>query len=143
MAAVMNPYLNYNGNAEEAFNFYKKVFGTEFKMVQRFKDVPGGDKVSAEDQNKIMHISLPIGNDNYLMASDSLESMGQKLHEGNNFYISIEADSKEEAKKLFDGLSSGGKIEMPMEDTFWGAYFGSFKDKFGIQWMISHTYPKN
>jgi PhnB protein len=143
MAASMNPYLNYNGNAEEAFNFYKKVFGTEFKMVQRFKDVPGGDKVAAEDQNKIMHISLPIGNDNYLMASDSLESMGQQLKEGNNFYISLEADSKEEAKKLFDGLSSGGKIEMPLEDAFWGAYFGVFKDQFGIQWMISHTYPKN
>ncbi len=142
MASHMNPYLNFNGNAEEAFNFYKSVFGGEFKMVQRFKEVPGSEKYSAAEGDKIMHISLPIGNGNFLMASDALESMGQKVNPGNNFYISLEADNKEEAKKLFNGLSSGGKIEMPLEDTFWGAYFGMLKDKFGIKWMISHTYPQ-
>jgi len=138
---TINPYLNFPGNTEEAFNFYKSVLGGEFPFLQRFKDTPEADKISPEDANKIMHVSLPVGNGNMIMATDALESMGQKLTQGNNFYLCISADSKEEADKLFNGLSQGGQLTMPMADMFWGAYFGMFTDKFGIQWMVS--YDKN
>ena len=138
---TINPYLNFPGNTEEAFNFYKSVLGGEFPFLQRFKDTPEADKISPEDANKIMHVSLPVGNGNMIMATDALESMGQKLTPGNNFYLCISADSKEEADKLFNGLSQGGQLTMPMADMFWGAYFGMFTDKFGIQWMVS--YDKN
>ena len=140
--ANINPYLNFNGNTEEAFNFYKLVFGGEFATVMRFGDTPGCDEmpVSESDKGKIMHIALPIGNGNVLMATDALESMGQKLTEGNNFSISVSADSREEADKLFGGLSEGGKVEMPLADAFWGAYFGMLQDKFGIRWMVSYDY---
>ncbi|MEZ4901311.1 MAG: VOC family protein [Spirosomataceae bacterium] len=141
--ATINPYLNFMGNTETAFNFYKSVFGGDFAMLQRFKDIPDGDKMSAEDQEKIMHIALPIGNGDVLMASDSLESMGHLLNIGNNIQLSIGAHSKEEATALFEGLSAGGTIEMPMEDTFWGAYFGMFTDQFGIKWMINYDYPQS
>jgi PhnB protein len=141
--ASINPYLNFNGNTEEAFNFYKSVFGGEFIVLQRFKDTSEKDKLSPADQEKIMHIALPIGQGNILMATDALESMGQKLTIGNNFYLSIGAESKEEAEKLFTGLSAGGKIEMSLQDTFWGAYFGMFADKFGVQWMINYDYPSS
>jgi PhnB protein len=134
---TINTYINYNGNAEEAFTFYKSVFGGEFAMVQRFKDTPESDKLSAEDREKIMHIALPIGND-VLMATDAVESMGHKLEEGNNFHLTISPDSKEEAARLFNGLSAGGTVTMPLQDTFWGAYFGMLKDKFGIQWMVNY-----
>ncbi|MGI8469744.1 MAG: VOC family protein [Pyrinomonadaceae bacterium] len=138
--ATINPYLDFDGNAEEAFNFYKSVFGGEFITLQRFKDMPEADKVSKSDGEKIMHISLPIGRKNVLMASDACESMGRSITVGNNFYISIQADSKEEAADLFTGLSEGGKVEMPLGDTFWGAYFGMFSDKFGIKWMVNYDY---
>ena len=98
--ATMNPYLNFNGNTEEAFRFYQSVFGGEFTMLQRFKDIPDGDKMSPSDQEKIMHIRLPIGHGNFLMASDALTSMGQTLNSGNNFSISLEVESREEANKL-------------------------------------------
>jgi PhnB protein len=137
--ATMSPYLNFNGNTEEAFNFYKSVFGGEFLAVMRFKDNPECGNVAESDQNKIMHIALPIGNGNALMATDALESMGQKLTFGNNFYICLAPESKEEADKLFNGLSDGGKIEMPLQDMFWGAYYGSFTDKFGVQWMLNYN----
>ncbi len=140
--ATFNPYLNFPGNTEEAFKFYKSVFGGEFIAIQRFKETPVADSVSANEKDKLMHISLPIGKGNVLMGTDALESMGHKLTAGNNFHISIEADSKEEAKKLYDGLSVGGKIEQPLKDEFWGAYFGMFTDRFGIHWMINYTYPK-
>ena len=140
--ATINPYLNFMGNAEEAFNFYKSVFGGEFIALQRFKDIPDGDKLPANEQDKIMHIALPIGNGNILMATDALESMGQKLTNGNNFYISISAESEAEAEKLYNGLSAGGKIEMPLQKAFWGAYFGMFSDKFGVQWMVNYDYPQ-
>lgn len=140
---TLNPYLNFNGNTEEAFNFYKSVFGGEFiGGISRFKDTPDGAKMSAADGNKVMHVALPIGKGNILMATDAMESMGQKLTAGNNFYLSLETDSKEEADKLFIKLSAEGKIEMPLQDTFWGAYFGMFTDKFGVQWMINYTYKK-
>ena len=139
--AAINPYLNFNGNTEEAFNFYKSVFGGEFLAVMRFKDNAECAQVSESDKNRIMHIALPIGNGNILMATDSLESLGQKLTVGNNFYICLSPESKAEAEKLFNGLSAGGKIEMPLQDMFWGAYYGSFADKFGVQWMVN--YDKN
>jgi len=138
----INPYLNFPGNAEEAFNFYKKVFGGDFVGgINRFKDTPDAAKLSAADQEKVMHVGLQMGNGNYLMATDALESMGFKVAFGNNFYISIDAESKEEADKLFKGLSDGGKIGMPMKDEFWGAYFGILTDKFGVQWMINFSNP--
>ncbi len=135
--ATINPYLNFPGTAEEAFNFYKSVFEGEFLALQRFKDIPGGENMPADVQDKIMHISLPVGTGNVLMASDAIDSMGHPLTVGNNFYVSVSVDSKEEADRLFSGLSEGGTIEMQLGDMFWGAYYGAFADKFGIQWMIS------
>ena len=140
--ARFNPYLNFNGNTEAAFNFYKSVFGGEFTAVIRFRDIPGNEQIPAELLDKIMHIALPIGNGNVLMATDSLESLGQKLVQGNNHYFMLGVDSKEEADDLFSKLSVDGKIEMPLQDTFWGDYYGAFADQFGIQWMIDYEYPK-
>ncbi len=140
--AAINPYLNFAGNTEEAFNFYKSVFGGEFVGLTRFKDVPAEAKVPVNEKEKLMHVSLPIGKTNILMGTDALESQGWKLTFGNNFSLSVEAESKEEADKIFKGLSSGGKVTMPQSDTFWGSYFGMVNDKFGIQWMVSYTYPK-
>ena len=136
--ATVNPYLNFSSNTEEAFNFYKSVFGTEFSALVRFKDSPGGDKMPADVQEKIMHIALPVGNGVILMATDMIESMGQILKSGNNFSLSITPGSEEEAHHFFDGLSVGGKIEAPFKKEFWGAYFGMFTDKFGIRWMINY-----
>lgn len=135
--ALINPYLNFMGKTEEAFNFYKSVLGGEFEMLQRFKDTPHGDQMSAEDRDKIMHVALPIGA-NLLMGTDCLESMGQKVTFGNNISITICPDSMDHAKHIFDGLSAGGKVEMPLEKQFWGAYFGYFFDKFGVQWMVNY-----
>lgn len=136
----INPYLNFLGNTEEAFNFYKSVFGGEFTTLQRFRDIPGTENMPAGDLDKIMHVSLPIGNGYVLMATDALESSGHKITIGNNINISINVESEEEANTIFNGLSAGGKIEMPMEKTFWGAYFGMFEDKFGIKWMVNYDY---
>lgn len=134
---TVNPYLNFNGNTEDAFNFYKSVFGGEIIRLQRFNELQGGPPLSVEDGQKIMHISLSISETTTLMGSDILESFGQKFISGNNFYISLDAESKAEADRIFNSLSAGGSIEMPMQDTFWGAYYGSFADKFGVQWMIT------
>lgn len=140
----INPYLNFAGNTEEAFNFYKSVFGGEFMTVIRFKDMPmDGMEVPQADQDKIMHMALPIGNGTILMATDVLESLGQKLTVGNNSYIYLGAESKEEADSLFSKLSSGGDVEMEMADVPWGSYFGSFKDKFGVMWMVDYEYSKS
>jgi PhnB protein len=136
--AKLNPYLNFPGNTEEAFLFYKSVFGGDFAMLQRFKDTPEAGRVPDHEREKIMHVALPIGKGNTLMATDALESMGHKLTAGNNIQLSVETESKEETAKIFNGLSAGGNVMMPLQDTFWGAYFGMFKDKFGIQWMVSH-----
>lgn len=141
--ATLNPYLNFAGNTEEAFNFYKSVFGGDFLgEINRFKDMPDADKLPKENQNKVMHIALPIGKGNVLMATDALESMGHKLIPGNNFYLSLEAENKPEAEKLFNALSKGGTVTMPLADAFWGAYFGMLTDKFGINWMVNYTYPQ-
>lgn len=135
----INPYLNFAGNTEEAFNFYKSIFGGEFAMLQRFKDMPDADKLPPGVENMIMHVALPIGNGNLLMATDPPEQMGFALTVGNNSYICISPDSREQATHLYNGLSAGGVIEMELADMFWGAYYGSFTDKFGIKWMINFT----
>ncbi|MFV5687464.1 VOC family protein [Flavobacterium sp. ZT3R25] len=138
--ALINPYINFNGNAEEAFNFYKSVFGGEFAKIMRFKDISSRNlgteyPVAENDANKIMHIALPIGK-NILMANDVPESMGQVNENENRSKISISAESREEANTLFSGLSAGGNIEVPIGDSPWGSYFGMFRDKFGIEWMV-------
>lgn len=138
--ATTNTYLNFKGNCEEAFNFYKSVFGGEFNYVGKFGEMPPqeGYTMSEEDANKIMHISLPIGK-SILMGSDTGGEWAPTFVQGNNFSISIGAESKAEADKLYEGLSEGGKATMPMADTFWGDYFGMLEDKFGINWMVSYN----
>jgi PhnB protein len=137
-----NPYLNFNGNTEEAFTFYKSVFGGEFLSVTRFKDfseMEGMNQVPEADQNKIGHIALPLGKDNVLMGTDVLESMGRPLTVGNNYYITLEAESEEEAERLFNALSADGQVEMPLQKTQWAEKYGSCTDKFGVQWMVNYT----
>lgn len=133
---LINPHINFNGNAEEAFTFYKSVFGGEFAIIIRLKDLSSPEfPVAENDSNKIMHIALPVGK-NMLMANDVPESNGRVNENENRSKISICAESKEEADKLFNGLSEGGRIEMPIADSPWGSYFGMFRDKFGIEWMV-------
>lgn len=136
-------YLHFNGNSEEAFLFYKSIFGGEFITAQRYKDIAGSDKMNPGDREKMMHISLKITSSTTLMASDNPENNYSDLETGNNFHICIQAESEKEADKLFNELSKDGKIEMPMNKTFWGAYFGMCRDQFGIQWMINFTNLKN
>ncbi len=138
--ATLHPYLNFDGNAEEAFNFYQSVFGGEFSYFSRFSDMPESESIPENERNRIMHISLPIGNGSTLMGSDIMPSMGHKLIVGNNFYISIDTQGKEEVDRIFSGLSVDGSVEMQPQDTFWGAYFTMFTDKFGIRWMINYDY---
>ncbi|MFZ0452110.1 MAG: VOC family protein [Ignavibacteriaceae bacterium] len=134
--ALINPHINFNGNAEEAFNFYKSVFGGEFAKIIRFKDISSSEfPVAEKDANKIMLIELPIGK-NILMANDVPESMGRVNENENRSKIFISAESREEANKLFNGLSAGGNIEAPIGESPWGSYFGMFRDKFGIEWMV-------
>ena len=134
--ALINPHINFNGNAEEAFTFYKSVFGGEFAKLTRFKDLAGPEFPVAENEaQKIIYIALPIGK-NMLIANDVPESMGRVSESENRSKISIGAGSKEEAEKLFNGLSAGGTIEMPIVDSPWGTYFGMFRDKYGIEWMV-------
>jgi PhnB protein len=135
----VNPYLNFDGKTEEAFTFYKSVFGGDFSLVARMKDSPGGDKLPENEQDRLMHISLPISDSITLMGSDIFPSFGHKLDMGNSVHISVHPDSRSEADRLFNGLSAGGKVEMPMADQFWGDYFGSFVDKYGIYWMINYS----
>lgn len=136
--ALINPYINFNGNAEEAFNFYKSVFGGEFANIIRFKEFESPQfPVSEKEANKIIHIAFPIGG-NILMGSDVPEMMGRVNENENRSKISISAESKEEADRLFNGLSAGGAIEMPIADSPWGSYFGMFRDKYGIEWMVDY-----
>jgi len=135
---TINPHINFNGNAEEAFNFYKSVFGGEFSKVIRLKELSSPEfPVAEHDADKIMHIALPIGG-NILMGNDVPTGMGEVSENENRSKISISTESREEAHKLFTGLSSGGSVEMPMDDSPWGSYFGMFRDKFGIEWMIEY-----
>jgi PhnB protein len=131
---TINPWINFNGNAEEALTFYRSVFGGEFTKIVRFKDLSGFD-VSADDANKIMHIALPVGK-NILIANDVPESMGRVNENENRSKIAIRAETKEEADKLFKGLSEGGTVEMPMGESPWGTYFAMFRDKYGIEWTV-------
>jgi PhnB protein len=135
--AQINPYIHFNGNAEEAFTFYKSVFGGDFSNVMRFKDLAfEGSIATDEEANKIMHIALPIGKYDILMGSDTPSALGTHNEHETRSKISISAESKEEADKLFHGLSAGGQVEMPIQDSPWGSYFGMFRDKFGIEWMV-------
>ena len=135
----LHSYLNFAGNAQEAFDLYKSVFGGEFSSVVRFKDFPmEGMTIPEEEGDKLMHIGLPIGDDNLLMASDVIESFGQQLVQGNNVYVSVHPTSRDEADRIFNALSEGGEIEMPIADQPWGDYYGSLKDTFGVQWMVNH-----
>jgi PhnB protein len=142
--ATVNVYLTFNGNCEEAFTFYKSVFGGEFPYLGRFGEMPpmeDGKKMGEADANKIMHVSLPISKETMLMGSDTGGEWAAHYKEGNNFAISVSTGSREEAEKFFNGLSAGGQVTMPMNDTFWGAYFGMFTDKFGINWMVNYDDP--
>ena len=135
--ALINPHINFNGNAEEAFTFYKSVFGGEFAKIIRFKDLAGPEfPVAEKEKNKIMHIVLPIGKNSMLMANDVPKIMGKTNENENRSKIVISAESKKEADKLFNGLSVGGEIEGPIGDSSWGSYFGMFRDKYGIEWMV-------
>lgn len=144
--AKINPYLHFLGNSEEAFNFYKSVFGGEFATFMRFGDMPaqeGCEEMSDSDKTKIMHVALPLSDGHVLMASDAIGEYASDAVIGNNVSLSISADSKEEADKVFNGLADGGAVTLPIADTFWGAYFGMCKDKFGVQWMVNFDYPQN
>ena len=130
------PSIAFDGNAEEAFNFYRSVFGGEFSSLMRWKDNPSCKDWSEADKNLIMHAALPVGQ-GMLMGNDFPKAIGQTLKQGNNFNVAIAPDTREEADRLFNGLSEGGQPKMPMQDMFWGGYFGALTDKFGIQWMIN------
>ena len=135
--AQINPYIHYNGNAEEAFTFYKSAFGGEFERIVRFKDMAIlANQISEKEANRIMHIALPIGKNSVLMGSDTPEFMGKHNEKENRSKISVIAESKEEADQLFNSLSAGGEVEMPIGESPWGSYFGMFRDKYGIEWMI-------
>jgi PhnB protein len=140
--ALVNVYLNFNGNCEEAFNFYKSVFGGEFSYIGRFNEMPPGEdggKISPEDGNRIMHVGLPISKETQLLGSDTGGEWAQYFKQGNNFSISVTPGSADEAKRLFDGLAEGGKVTMPLNKTFWADQFGMLEDKFGINWMVSYS----
>lgn len=135
--AIIHPHINFNGNAEEAFTFYQSVFGGEFSKIIRFNDLSGPEfQVSEHEAQKIMYIALPIG-PNLLMGNDVPEILGTTNENEHRSKISISAESKEEANKLFNGLSAGGQIEMPLAESPWGTYFGMFRDRYGIEWMIN------
>ena len=139
----INVYLNFEGKTEEAFTFYKSIFGGDFSSLVRFREMPiPGVTVPEEDLDKIMHVSLPIGTECVLMGTDTLPSLKQKLTEGNNINLSIHPDTDEEADRIFAGLSEGGEVEMPMGVQMWGDYYGMLRDKFGIPWMVNVNKPK-
>ncbi|WP_028981107.1 VOC family protein [Sporocytophaga myxococcoides] len=141
--AVINPHINFNGNAEEAFTFYKSVFGGEFTKIIRFKDIASTEfPIPEKEENKLMHIALPIGKINKLLGNDVPEFMGKVNENENRSKISISTESKDEADKLFNGLSAGGAIEVPFTENPGGSYFGMFRDKYGIEWMVEFE-PKN
>ena len=141
--STLNPWINFNGNAEEAFAFYKSVFGGEFVKVVRFKDIASAEfPVPEKEENKIMYIALPIGKDNVLIANDVPEVLGKVNERENRSKILVSADSKEEADKLFAGLSNGGEVEGSMGESPWGSYAGMFRDKFGIEWIIEFSATK-
>ncbi|HEY1074949.1 MAG TPA: VOC family protein [Patescibacteria group bacterium] len=141
--STLHPWINFNGNAEEAFTFYKSVFATEFTKVVRFKDIATDEfPVAPKEENKIMYIALPIGNGSMLIANDVPEVLGRVNEQENRSKILVRTESKEEADRLFDGLSAGGDVEGPMGDSPWGSYAGMFRDKYGIEWIIEFSPAK-
>lgn len=139
---TINVYLNFNGDCEKAFEFYRAILGGEFSYVGRFKDVPpqeGMPPIPESMKNKILHIALPISKETILMGSDTGGEWAPAFTPGNNFSISVNTDSKAEADRIFNGLSAGGQITMPIGMTFWGDYFGMFTDRFGVNWMVSYS----
>jgi PhnB protein len=137
--AIINPYINFNGNAEEAFTFYRSVFGGEFAKIIRFRELSSPEfPVPENEANKIMYIALPIGK-NVLIANDVPASMGRVNENENRSKIAVSAESKEEADKLFNGLSAGGNVEMPIDNSPWGSYFGMFRDRYGIEWTVEYS----
>lgn len=143
MKTTVNPYITFNGNCEEAFEYYKSIFGGEFEYLGRFKDMPSEDPIPEERGEKIMHVSLPISDETVLMGSDSSPEYGQTCEIGNNITLSLNASTEDEAHRLYNELSKGGKINMPIQKTFWGALYGMFTDKFGISWMVNYNYEEN
>ena len=140
---LINPYINFNGNAEEAFNFYRSVFGGEFTKILRLKDIATPEfQVSEVDAEKLMMIALPIGKNSVLLGNDVPSFMGKVSETENRSKISVSADSKEEADAIFNGLSAGGQVEGPMSDSPWGSYFGMFRDKYGIEWLVEFASVK-
>ena len=141
--ATVNPYLTFNGNCEEAFNFYKSVFGGEFRQISKFGDMPPmpGHEIPEDEKKRILHVSLPISKETILMGSDSNLRMGA-VNIGQHLSLSVGVDTKEDADKIFNGLAAGGKVTMPIADMFWGAYFGMLVDKFGFIWIVNYDYPK-
>lgn len=139
--ATVSTYLNFSRNTEEVFNFYKSVFGTEFvDGISRFSDVPPTENMpplAEEDKHLVMHVALPIVGGHLLMGSDAPESMGFKVNSGNNIFINLQPDTREETRRLFSALSEGGKVEMELQDMFWGDYYGSCTDKYGVSWMFN------
>ncbi|WDF79746.1 VOC family protein [Mucilaginibacter sp. AW1-7] len=141
---AINPWINFNGNAEEAFTFYKSVFGGEFTKIIRFKDISGPEMPIAENEaNKIMYIGLPLGKNNVLIANDVPGFMGRVSEAENRSKIYVSADSREEAEQIFNGLSAGGDVEGPIGDTPWGTYAGMFRDKYGIEWIVEFDASNN
>jgi PhnB protein len=137
------PYLHFKGKAEEAMNFYKSILGGEFVILARYRDVPGGEKMDKEDQERIIHISLQVNSTYTIMATDIANAMEQPLIPGTNFHICIHTKSEAEVDRILNSLSAGGRVDMPASKTFFGAYFAICADKYGVQWMIEYTYPQS
>lgn len=143
--AQINPYLTFNGTCEQAFQFYKSAFGGEFTFIGKFKDMPPAEDCPPLPEavgELIMHVSLPISKETNLLGSDANEHFGQTAVVGSNVAVSINTESEAEAIRLFDALSAGGKVTMPLDKTFWGAFFGMFTDQFGIHWMVNYDYEQ-
>lgn len=144
--AAINVYLTFDGECEEAFRFYQSVLGGEFDNLSRFGDIPPMEDmppIPVEAKDRIMHVALPMDGGTILMGSDTMPGLGEPLVKGNNFSVSLNVNSREEADELFNGLSKNGKVTMPLENTFWDAYFGMWTDQFGIQWMVNFDDPAN
>ena len=140
----LNCYLHFNDNCEEAFNLYRSVFGGDFEMLARFGEAPSGEmKLNPGEENKVLHVALKVGQNSMLMGSDCPEAYGMTINQGNNYSVSINADSREQADTFYAKLSEGGQAMMPMADAFWGDYFGMAMDKFGVNWMISYSGQKH
>jgi PhnB protein len=139
---AINPYFSFPGTSEAAFAFYRSVFGGEFAVLVRYGDTPMGAQTPAAERNRVMHVSLPLKNGTVLMASDACEGMGKPLVVGNNVSVSIHTDSEAETTALYNGLSAGGSAGMAPQKMFWGDFWGTCTDRFGVQWMVSYTYPR-